>query len=563
MHRAERVGWPALTIAVALVASIVATATVSGGSSALLVVRGVVLELLALSIAAVLGVLVTVAWLPPTETLRRGRLMDVAAVGAVLWAVAAGVTAFLLYLGEAPSISSPSFGPGLVSFATDIEIGRTWLIAAIGAAVLSALLVAVRSRVGIVVLLVLAVLLAVPVALRSATPGESLEVTRAVVAAGFVQLLALGVWIGVLAVGTELSPRVRDSVPVGCFAALVLGLAASWPVLEAQGAGAPVALVGGTIVVLAGVLATVARAVGRTPLLRGVQLVLLGIGSGLGAAASITQVVPDVATRTTPAQILTGAPLPPRPSFSALLGSWQPDALWIVLCGALLVGYGFAARRVPSRPLLRSASWILGVLVLAWLTNGAPAVYSGVLLEAHLLQHLGLLLVVPLLLAGGAPLRVLPGAWNVRVARVLARPVLAAVVAVAAVLALYASPTLLWSVSDALGTEVASAVCLLIGLLLVHALTAPIVRRRSAVIVLAALLLIETVGAVLLALSPALLLVDWFGAMGWGTDAIAAQQGSADLAWLVAVLPTALLLGRALRSRAPSAPLARPEAVAA
>ena len=563
MNRAVRAAWPALTIAVALVASIVATTTVSGGSSALLVVRGAVLVLLSLSVAAVLGVLVTVLSLPPRETGRRGRLLDVAAGASALWAVAAGVTAFLLYLGEAPPMSSASFGPGLVSFVTDIEVGRTWLIAAVAAAVLSALLVAVRSRAGLVGVLVTAAVVAAPVALRSATPGEPLGVARTVVAAGFVQLLALGTWLGVLAVGAGLSAPVRRGVPVGCFGVLALALGTSWPVLASQGLGVPVALIGGGAVALAGLLATVARVAVRAPSFRAVQLLLLGVGSGLGAAASITQTVPDVAARTTPAELLTGAPLPPSPTIGALVGAWQPDALWIVVCGSLLVGYGLVALRTRGRPAIRSVVWIVGVLVLAWLTNGAPAVYSHVLLEAHLLQHVGLLLVVPLLLAGGAPVRLLPADEIRRAALVLARPVPAAVVTVAAVVVLYGSPVLRWSVSDALGTEVVSGACLLVGVLLVNALTAPTVRRRTAVVVAAVLLVIETGGAVLLALSPSLLLVDWFGAMGWGTDALAAQRAGADRTWLIAALPTALLLVRALRIRGTPTPLARLEAAAA
>jgi putative copper resistance protein D len=95
-------------------------------------------------------------------------------------------------------------------------------------------------------------------------------------------------------------------------------------------------------------------------------------------------------------------------------------------------------------------------------------------------------------------------------------------------------------------------------------MTAPGAPRRSTVVVAGALLIAEVGGGVALALGSALLLPDWFGAMGWGTDALAAQRSAALGAVLVAAAPTLLLLIRALRA-AGSAPssLARPDAVAA
>ena len=248
--------------------------------------------------------------------------------------------------------------------------------------------------------------------------------------------------------------------------------------LRADGAVAPLAAAGGSAVVLAGLLAVLAR-LPRLPAFRGLELLLLAVGSGLGVAASITQLVPDVPDRTTPAQILTGAPLPPVPALSALLSTWQADPLWLTVCGALLAAYGLAALRATAWPVLRSASWVLGVLLLAWLTSGGLAVYQEVLLEAHLLQHIGLLLVVPVLLAGGAPLRLAgrsPGALVVTgsaVLRAVARPVVAAGLAVVAVLALYGTAVLRWSVSDVVGGEVSTAACLAVGALLVRALTGP------------------------------------------------------------------------------------------
>jgi cytochrome c oxidase assembly factor CtaG len=571
-----RCTWPTLASAVAVVVAIAATTMSTGSPTALPVVRAAVLTLLVLSVAAVLGVLVVGVHLPVADA-RRDRLLDVAAAAAALWAVTAAATAFLLYLGTAPSLGSPAFGPGLVSFVFEVEVGRTWLIAAVLAAVLSALLVAVRSAPGVAALWVLTAIAAVPVALQSAAPGESIAAERTVAAAGLVQLVALGTWTGALAAAGALRTAHRRPPAVGCFLALLVALGVAWPVLAADGAVSPVAIAGAVTVGLAGVLAVLAQR-SRFRSFHGAELLLLAVGSGLAVAASVTRAVPDVSARTTPAEILTGAALPPVPSFPAILGSRQVDPLWLVLCVALLVGYARVALRSPGWPALRSCSWLAGVVLLAWLTSGAPAVYQGVLLGAHLVQHLALLLVVPLLLAGGAPIRLLrtsraesgrrlrAGALAVldsRALRLLARPAPAGIACVVVLLALYGSGALRWSVGDAVGTEVTTSACVLVGAVLVHALTAPTVHRRSATLLVGALLVVESGGALALALGSSLLLPDWFGAMGWGTDALAAQRSAALDAWVLAGVPTLVLLIRTLRATGTTSSLARPEAATA
>ena len=89
---------------------------------------------------------------------------------------------------------------------------------------------------------------------------------------------------------------------------------------------------------------------------------------------------------------------------------------------------------------------------------------------------------------------------------------------------LYGTALLRWSVTDDVGTEWGLLQCLLTGALFVAGAAAS-ARRRTALLVALGLLLVETprrCGA--RHLGPGLLLADWFGAMGWGTDALADQQ---------------------------------------
>ena len=212
--------------------------------------------------------------------------------------------------------------------------------------------------------------------------------------------------------------------------------------------------------------------------------------------------------------------------------------------------------------LFRSGSWVVGALLLVWSTNGGPAAYATVLLSVHLAQHAALATAVPLLLAGGAPLRLLrsvsPAGPRVEALLPLRRrPVAAAVLAAVAFLALYATPLLRWSATDAIGAEWAVLQCLVTGAVLAAAmLRAP---RRAALIAAAALLVVETAAAVVLAAGSGLLLADWYGAMGWGTDALVDQRTGAAVAWATTAGSTLVLLVAALlRQRTASRPTADP-----
>jgi cytochrome c oxidase assembly factor CtaG len=541
-----------LTVAAAaIVAAFAAVAVAFGGATPVLLARVGARLALDLSWTAVLGILAVLLLVLPVDDRRRGSLLDVAAVAAGVAAIAAALTAFLLYVGQAPAMSSPAFGPGLVAFVSEIAIGRTWLIAAVLAAVLSAALVAVRSSTGLLLLTVLATASLVPVALQSATPDGTLAGTRTTGAAAFVLLVTACTWTGALVVlagiGRPAAGLVR-ALGAACgllaVAAVLLGAVPLLPF------GLPIAGV-----LLAALVAALLRAAWLP------TAVLLGIATGLAVTARVLQSAPtSAAARTSPAEILTGAPLPPTPALGRLLSGWQPDAVWLLASACLLVAYLLAAlrlRRDGGRwPALRTASWVLGVLLLVWCTSGGPAAYATVLLSAHLGQHAALATAVPLLLAGGAPLRLLRAVSPAACARLDGlplhrRPVAAAVLAAAAFLALYATPLLRWSAADAIGAEWAVLQCLLTGALLVRAvLGAP---RRGSIIASAVLLVVETAAALVPAVGSGLLLADWYGAMGWGTDALVDQRDGAAIAWAITAGSTlVLLVASLLRHRTPS-----------
>lgn len=523
MKRVTGVAWPALAVIAAV--GVTASLVLAAGGSAVPAARAVSRVVLELAAAVVLGALVTVR-LRPDLAGYRDRLLDAAAVTAGTWTLAAGGIGFLLYLGQAPSIAKPTFGPGLVAFVSHIPLGRTWLIATVAAAVLTALLLGVRSRAGVAALAPLAVLALLPVALQASPPEASLAGQRTAVTAELVRLVVVSAGFGAAAASLVLDRA------GGGRASLQRGSARRW----------------------------VQR-------LLPVPLLLLAVASGLAAARAVNRAAPEVAARTTPAEILTGAPLPPPVSAARVLTGWQPDAVWLVVCGVLLAVYGWRAARIgPRWPLPRTLSWAAGVGLLAWLTSGGPAVYQQVLVSVFLTQHAALVLLVPLLLAGGRPLLLrrgsdardpaATGALPPPPVRVLTRPVPAATLAVIAVAALVGTGLLRWSVTDVVGTEWGLLQCLLAGALLVGALSARSPRRRTVVTTAVALLVVESAAALAGVLGSGLLLADWYGAMGWGTDALQDQRAGAALAWPLLAVPTLVLLVAALRRTADPRPAA-------
>ena len=115
------------------------------------------------------------------------------------------------------------------------------------------------------------------------------------------------------------------------------------------------------------------------------------------------------------------------PSITSLLASsWQP-AWGIDAVAALFAGlYAWAAWRVRGRwPRRRTASFLAGLAVVLVALQSGVASYDERLLSVHMVQHMLLLLLAPLLLLEGRPillaLRTLSPAHRAVLARVLGR----------------------------------------------------------------------------------------------------------------------------------------------
>ena len=147
----------------------------------------------------------------------------------------------------------------------------------------------------------------------------------------------------------------------------------------------------------------------------GIMLATVGVAVALAATSppEVDQVVPP-----SPAEIALGFPLPGPPSVTAILTSWRPDLLILTTLVTAAALYGVGVTRLRARghnwPLTRIASWYAGLAVLAVGSLSGLSAYGRVSFGLHMVQHMTLSMVAPLLLVLAAPitlaLRALPAA---------------------------------------------------------------------------------------------------------------------------------------------------------
>ena len=104
-----------------------------------------------------------------------------------------------------------------------------------------------------------------------------------------------------------------------------------------------------------------------------------------------------------------GGGTPTQPLADRLFTAWQLDAIavavLVIAAAGYLTGVAVVAARAGQRwPVRRTASFIAGLAVCAFATNGSIAVYDQVLFTAHMAGHLALVMLAPALLVAGHPL---------------------------------------------------------------------------------------------------------------------------------------------------------------
>ncbi|MBS1897430.1 MAG: bifunctional copper resistance protein CopD/cytochrome c oxidase assembly protein [Actinobacteria bacterium] len=582
-----------------------------------------------LGAAAMLGSLVLALFALPSGARSFEIALDTASIGAAVYTVAsavAGLFTFLQTLGVKLS-AGPEFGAQLGRFLLELPLGQAWLMTVLAGAVITIAAFAFRGWTATLLTAILAAASFIPLA----TQGHAGDLSGHDAAVNSLLLHTVGaaVWIGGLVLlivlrgsRSELSdpavaapaadapaaptpkPGKKSRAPRGglTFAAVVrryssLALVA-YIVVAVSGVARSIVAVGdwagmltpyGGLIVAKAVVLILLGALGaryRTRLIpkletKGsgpfwtlvlLELALMGIASGLAAALSRTPPPAGLeapAVRT-PAEILTGAALPPELTPVRWLTMWNLDLIWAVAAALGVALYLLGVRRLRKRgdawPVHRTVFWILGMVALVWVTGGAINAYQEYLFSVHMLGHMMLSMAIPLLLVSGAPVTLALRAidkrddgtrggrewilWAVHspFSRVVTNPFVAAAIFVLSLWAFYFTDLVRWAMTDHIGHEWMTAHFLISGYLFVLSLIGvdPVPRRlpyAGRLITLIAVMATHAFFGMAIMMQSGLMVAEWFGAMGrtWGATPLQDQYVGGGVAWSVGEIPTLIL----------------------
>ncbi|WP_412540648.1 cytochrome c oxidase assembly protein [Longispora sp. K20-0274] len=518
------------------------------------------------------------------------------------WAAA---TALLSVLTVANLLGRPADELGatmLWSFWTTVVMGKAYLLQGVLALALFVGCRLVLSRTGAALLAVLALVTALPPAFTGHAAGagnHQVAVTSMALHVGGA-VLWLGGLAALLAVRRTEALRVTagrySRMALGCFVLVVFSGVAnaavrlgSWAEVFGSSYGRLVlAKVAGLVLLgafgvahRAYVLRRLADRPGFFRRLVAGELLLMAAVFGLAVGLSRTP-TPVPTNPIDPDRVtdLLGFAMPPAPTLSSLFGGFLPDLFFITLVSAgigfYLAGVWRLRRNGVRWPLGRTLSWVGGLLLLGAITNLGLARYAYVLFSAHMMQHMILSMLIPILLVLGAPLTLAlralhpsgpagtvadpraagdrgPREWlmlalHSRVLRFFTHPVVALIIFVVSLYALYFSSLFATLMQSHLGHLAMLTHFILAGYLFFWVIVGIDPGRRQ--VSHPVLILIHFGGmvfhaffGVILMQAQSLIADDWFSLVRppWMTDPLADQYLGAGITWSFGEIPSAIV----------------------
>lgn len=541
------------------------------------------------------------------------RALAVAAAAGAAWTLSAVAVLVLTYADVAGQGLSgdAEFTRSLVYFMTDIETGKAWLAVTIIAAVVTTALFGVRSLTGLAFTLLLALIGLIPTALIGHSSSSS-DHEGAINSLGL-HLVGVSTWVGGIIMLAVLSGILTGSRGKGTpditeqtlrrFSSLA-GFAfvlvfASGVINAAIRVTNPADLFGsayGQLIIAKSLATLVLGGIGfmhrqwvipqlgkngsmsaRRVLWQLVLVELLVMGATSGLAVALGRSAPPQPTTyapdASPSFILSGYELPPELTPERWLTEWRFDWLWVgvALFGAVtyILGIVKVRRRGDKWSWFRTINWIIGLVVLTYITSGPPAVYGRVLFSAHMVDHMALTMVAPIFLVLGAPvtlaLRALPARgegthgsrglreWlllfvHSKFSQIVTHPLFAAANFAGSIVLFYYSDLFSLAMREHVGHELMNVHFLLTGYIFVLSMIGSDPLPRRAPYPMRLLLLLATMGfhaffGVAIMGGTGLLAADYFGNLGraWGPSAIGDQQLGGAVAWGIGEVPTLLV----------------------
>lgn len=533
------------------------------------------------------------------DALRATRL---ASLWAAVWAGAALVT-HLLTLSDLVGVplGSAVAGNALVTFTLSVEQGQAYAIVVLLAA---ALVPAARFTLrpgGALALLILGISTLVPPALVGHSSSGDYHHSAAF--SLVVHVVAISLWVGGLAALTwyATSTRRRTSAlprAARAFSPLALGAVVAVgasgvlnAVVRMYGPSDLVTTAYGRLVLLKVVLLGVlvwAGARHRRGTLTDLdagrprafsrlaigEVVVMAATMGLAVALSRTEPpYPEVIEDASRVREVLGFPPPDAPTPTSYLTEVYPDALFALLALAMTMLYLGGVIRLRRRgdtwPVGRTVAWLLGTATMLLVTLSGVMTYGMLMLSVHMVQHMVLAMLVPVLLVLGAPitlaLRAIPPArrgelgprerilsvLNSRLVRVLTHPIVAFAIFVTAAPMVYFSGLFAYAMVNHTGHMLMGLHFLLGGYLFYEVVigTDPLPRRPGfpirVVMVLAAAGFHAFFGVALME-SARLVAGDYYALLGteitWLPDTLVDQRTAGGITWGFGEIPALIVL---------------------
>ncbi|WP_448712805.1 cytochrome c oxidase assembly protein [Microbacterium profundi] len=524
--------------------------------------------------------------------------LDVASIGAAVFTASSAATALLTFLGafNVQLSLEQQFGEQLGRFLLTLPLGQAWLITTIMGALVTVLAFAWRGWTSTLIAAVIAAAALLPMA----NQGHSGALAGHAIAVNSILLHTVGaaVWLGGLLLlivlrraggidHTDLVRRYSSLAIAAFFVVAVSGIARSTVSLGGwEGLWTPYGLIIVAKAVLLGGMGLLgawyrARLIPRLSgesasrwfwMLVLCEVALMGLASG--AAAALARTPPPTgetaAILKTPAELLTGSPLPPEFTIDMWFTGWDVDILWVV--GAALGLFFYLAgvwrmhRRGDKWPIHRTIFWVLGLIMLVWVTSGPINLYQDYLFSVHMLGHMMLTMAIPLLLVSGAPITLALRAihkrddgtrggrewimWAVhsRFSRVITHPFVAAGLFIGSLWAFYFTDLVRWSMYEHLGHEWMVIHFLITGYLFVMSLVGidPVPYRLpypGRLITLIAVMAMHAFFGIAIMMQEGLMVAEWFGSMArtWGPTPMEDQYIGGGIAWSIGEIPTLIV----------------------
>jgi cytochrome c oxidase assembly factor CtaG/putative copper export protein len=303
----------------------------------------------------------------------------------------------------------------------------------------------------------------------------------------------------------------------------------------------------------------------------GLELTVMAIAVALGVALSMSAPPRINVEFASFGESLLGFAYPPAPTASGLILGFRLDPLFfvgsLVAAGLYCAGYARLRARGDSWPIGRLISWLLGIGVVIWCTNAGISSYSQVSVGLHMLQHMTITMLAPILLVLGAPatlaLRALkPSTGNERgprewltwllhswITRILTNPVYVFIVYVLGLYGLYLTPAFGWLMGSHVGHIMMQVHFLVSGYLFYWVVIGIDPRPRplpywGRMLLLLLALAVHGIFAVILMMGSVPLAPEWYGIVRppWVSDPLQDSLYGGQVAWGLSEIPTLLVM---------------------